>query len=1096
MLKIFKLTIIVLVLIVSLARDLIAQSSPTAELTWKNGDKIPGQMISASESKIVWAATNLFRDPLSIDWRYLQSINFSTENAAKKTTEVFSVHTIDGNSLFGEIQSLDEERLVITSDRLGTVNIPRARIASVLHLKNSGSLLGGSIDLEKWSADRGQRKNWTIDEQGHLVATQTNTHLYLKTDLPESALIELELQWDRKLDFIFGFGVPDNSRRIGGLPRLETWEDSLVLNYGDDFEIVKESFDVTEKTIRLLIHWDRLNHQLVIHDSQGQPLATADLGASSKQFSSGVFLENKSGDLVISKLAIRNSAPGFNATEPSIQQLDRPSINGTLESFDGENWTVSMNETETEDEQSTPTRIPTDEFCGAFLINGAVKRLPGLTHVHFADGMFMCGEFLSFASGRMAIQPTGSTTPISLALEGATKISLATETPPSGESFTHQLINSAGSLRGRLESKESDSSDSNSNVTSKGDSALNADLAASPLGWRISGADKAVPFGSANAKVILQKKTKNVSVDERWPDTLYLKNRDTIPCRVISVSETELVIDSFIERDRLPVSLVKAIDFGKQKPPERILTADGGWQIPDDLQRKLIVTGAGFAGNAGCHFSHSWLMSSGGFEFDLKWSRGSYGVVDLQLLTDTEAAEKTGASIKIFLADNTISVVDNLNNAVNGTEQGQEVNRRSAKIRVRASGDMVKIWVDGVANYEKKLNPNQRAGRGVKFELQDYYQQAYRAELTNFRLIYPENGNATLIDPVRRDLLLTIPRLKQKQPPGQIVCANNGDLLRGNLVDLDDQFVRVESDGEEQRFPREIISSIVWLDSPANLSIDPNPNPSNDLNPNPKPFPNPDAEKFAKNPQLSDKANAQNNATALSSPTVQILMQGNRRMSAVLKSWADGKLLGESSALGRCDIPFDEIYELRFGSYATAATDVAYTDWNLKFAPQPKMDAGADGQDGTEMLFGSSSPLIGTSPKPFVCTMLDDTKLSSNDFGDRVIVLDFWATWCGPCVQALPELIETVEQYDSNDVLLIGVNQAEAQETIEQFLKSREFDFSVAMDAGSIGEKFDVEALPTTIILDREGKIAFVNLGHTANLREKLKSAIDSLLID
>ena len=184
---------------------------------------------------------------------------------------------------------------------------------------------------------------------------------------------------------------------------------------------------------------------------------------------------------------------------------------------------------------------------------------------------------------------------------------------------------------------------------------------------------------------------------------------------------------------------------------------------------------------------------------------------------------------------------------------------------------------------------------------------------------------------------------------------------------------------------------------------------------------------------------------------------------------------------------------IRDSSYAEEATDVPYADWVAKLAPEPKMEAGGSG-GSSGMLFGDSSPLIGTTPKSFTAKMIDGEKVTLSSLKGKVVVLDFWATWCGPCVQALPGVIETVNAYSKDEVAFLALNQEEGAETVRQFMSARNLEFPVALDSGAIGKQFSLESLPLTILIDPQGKVAFVKIGAGANDKAKLKAAIDQLL--
>ena len=222
-------------------------------------------------------------------------------------------------------------------------------------------------------------------------------------------------------------------------------------------------------------------------------------------------------------------------------------------------------------------------------------------------------------------------------------------------------------------------------------------------------------------------------------------------------------------------------------------------------------------------------------------------------------------------------------------------------------------------------------------------------------------------------------------------------------------------------------------------------------------------------------------------------MHGGRRVTLTLDRWADDKIIGHSAMLGVCKIPFKQVYEIRMGTYASEATDVPWSDWVAKLAPKPKLDGGSGAGQEDSAIFGSDSPLIGQTPK-LNFKMLDGKKVKLESLKGQIVVLDFWATWCGPCVKSLPNVKKVIDGYPESTVTLITINQNESKTKIKSFLKSRELDFKVAMDDGEISDKFKVEAIPQTVIIDADGKIQFVKVGVANDMEKKLRNAIDSLL--
>ena len=104
-------------------------------------------------------------------------------------------------------------------------------------------------------------------------------------------------------------------------------------------------------------------------------------------------------------------------------------------------------------------------------------------------------------------------------------------------------------------------------------------------------------------------------------------------------------------------------------------------------------------------------------------------------------------------------------------------------------------------------------------------------------------------------------------------------------------------------------------------------------------------------------------------------------------------------------------------------------------------------------------PLIGKKGSDFESVLLDGSKFKLSEQKGKVVVLDFWATWCGPCVKALPELIEKTSQFDKKDVVFIAVNQGETRKMISTFLKKKKLQgLTVALDKKqNIGRDYKVQ---------------------------------------
>lgn len=140
--------------------------------------------------------------------------------------------------------------------------------------------------------------------------------------------------------------------------------------------------------------------------------------------------------------------------------------------------------------------------------------------------------------------------------------------------------------------------------------------------------------------------------------------------------------------------------------------------------------------------------------------------------------------------------------------------------------------------------------------------------------------------------------------------------------------------------------------------------------------------------------------------------------------------------------------------------------------------------------------LIGKKAPVFESVLLDESIFKLSDMKGKIVVLDFWATWCGPCVRALPELIEKTSAFEEEDVIFLAVNQGESRKVISQFLKRKKLqELTVVMDRKqSIGRDYEVQGIPKTVIIDKEGIIRHVEVGFAQKTASRIKAEITELL--
>ncbi len=114
----------------------------------------------------------------------------------------------------------------------------------------------------------------------------------------------------------------------------------------------------------------------------------------------------------------------------------------------------------------------------------------------------------------------------------------------------------------------------------------------------------------------------------------------------------------------------------------------------------------------------------------------------------------------------------------------------------------------------------------------------------------------------------------------------------------------------------------------------------------------------------------------------------------------------------------------------------------------------------------------------------------SDDVGQRVVILNFFATWCGPCRAEMPEL-ERFQREAGNGVRLIGVDAQEARELVAAFIAQVQTTFPVVVDDGPVLRRYGVDSFPTTVVIGADGRIKLYEVGMIANADVTLREIVN-----
>lgn len=122
-------------------------------------------------------------------------------------------------------------------------------------------------------------------------------------------------------------------------------------------------------------------------------------------------------------------------------------------------------------------------------------------------------------------------------------------------------------------------------------------------------------------------------------------------------------------------------------------------------------------------------------------------------------------------------------------------------------------------------------------------------------------------------------------------------------------------------------------------------------------------------------------------------------------------------------------------------------------------------------------------PRPapdFSLPDLSGQKLSLSSYRGKVVLLDFWATWCAPCREEIPRFVQMQDQYGSQGLQILGVSMDDSPDPVREFYQKFHMNYPVVMGNAKLGEQYGgILGLPVAYLIDREGRITRRYIGAT-----------------
>jgi thiol-disulfide isomerase/thioredoxin len=135
-------------------------------------------------------------------------------------------------------------------------------------------------------------------------------------------------------------------------------------------------------------------------------------------------------------------------------------------------------------------------------------------------------------------------------------------------------------------------------------------------------------------------------------------------------------------------------------------------------------------------------------------------------------------------------------------------------------------------------------------------------------------------------------------------------------------------------------------------------------------------------------------------------------------------------------------------------------------------------------LAGAAVPAIDAT------SWLNSSGLTWGGLKGKVVLIDFWGTWCGPCVAKMPATQELAAKYAERGLVVVGIHSEQSNENCEKFVREKNITFPIAVDSGKTAETFAIDAWPSYFLIDKSGKVAW-GYSHQLPTEEQIEDLLD-----
>jgi len=1108
-------------------RLLLPPAAPgLTRLTWGNGESLRGELASADAATLSWNSP-LFSEPMKVKREVLRRIDYNVN--FQRAEGNFRLALTDGSHFTGELEKLDGATITFNSAACGAITVRRDQVAAIERIGGEGVVAAGPLAVlpDKAGARTDNNGNAVtplfLAPAGRAASPGFNQSSNRSLDLPEKSVVDLYVRTESIPDFKLTAATSKESVAV------ETWGDELVLVYGDRFASAGNKFKDTDRSAQVRLAWDQAGERAALYGGDGtlwaeiapvpvpkveeppkkedakpagswlrrlfggEETAPAQAAARAAKPLKGITLHNKGSGMVIERFAVgqwNGRAPPAAITDAACVETDSEILAVEPLACTGGNLVVPASGGGTREIPLTKLhalRWPREINSG---------RNPAQTDLWFSDGNLLRGKLTEVVDGHAVVE-TSFSPPVRAALARCRAVVLPEPAQkPEPAALTKLDVIRAGEnvLHG---------------VIQPADEELPRFL---PVGA------EAALTPAVSSDLTMTRSLNEEEKFERAPALLHVKTKETLPVTLHTVSreKVEFTWDA-AEQHTLDAAQLHAVQFST--PAADGKGFDGsGWRSLSEDGKGISRKGDAVILQPGAGIGHPWLLQGGDINFRMEQGDGN-GVSGLRIRLFCQGTARESSAVNFLLGEfGGGEIYCGLERTEGQFASSTQVSGNGpASIRISFAGDKVELWVNKVravsttiANAQLRANKapaaaGKKGGTGIIIETASLWgNQMSSVKVMDLSMDTSPcmAGPPPFTDDAKREALL-LPRLRREDPPRQVLIGRNGDLLRGEIEGLTATHLAFRSGLEQFKVPVERVAAAVWLIVP------PRPEPKPETKPD-APAPKPDKQKEeeilapetgkdaffivvkAVPPPVTEKKERKAEPEKVEKkpekprPGLQWLdLTNGGRLALKVDAWTAETVNGTHPLLGKLRIPRQLVHHFSLKEPPPPAALTALSEWKLELTPDPVLPEG----DAAE------SPLAGKPAASFKLPLLEGDDFDLSKAKGKVVVLDFWATWCGPCVKSLPGLIEAMAEFPPDEVQFLAVNQGESKEQVDKFLKGRGWQMPVAFDADQkVAQKYGVEGIPHTVVIDREGNIAFTKTGAEPNGEKKIAAAVQKAL--